>query len=262
MEKKLAIYLIRGLSRESGHWGNFIEVLKDKFPNSEIHLLDLDGTGKHYLSKSPSSIPKLVDSLKKKYKLNDKNINLLVASSLGGMVAIEWVMRFANDFDGLVTMNSSFRGICKSFERVKPKTIFHLFKIIRSSKLRSREKLILELNSNYPENNKILDEWVKIQQLRPVKKINILRQTFAGFRFFPKKEKISIPYLHLGSKQDKLVCSSCIEKVHFAFGGELIWHEFAGHCLPLDEPDWTANQIKNWFKKLNTNEDIYNWCNK
>lgn len=249
-ESHLNIYLIRGLSRESGHWGDFTTLLEEYFPKVSIHLLDLPGTGKYYRFRSPRSISKIVHFLRSKHEPDHDQTNVIVSSSLGGMVAMDWVINYPEDFTGIVTMNSSFKSICSLNERIKPSIRMLLLKVILSRNIINREKNILKINSNrILDKNKIFYEWIEIQKLRKVTRKNMFFQAIAGFKYRPVKTKLSIPLLILGSKKDKMVCESCILKTHEVFGGELIWHNSAGHCLPLDEPKWVSEQIKTWYDR-------------
>ena len=47
--------LLRGLARESGHWGDFVNQLQVAFPKATINTLDLAGTGQFHHQKSPKS---------------------------------------------------------------------------------------------------------------------------------------------------------------------------------------------------------------
>ncbi|MEY4604002.1 MAG: hypothetical protein RIT43_1294 [Bacteroidota bacterium] len=252
MEKRLTISLIRGLSRESGHWGEFLDFLKEEMPGVEIRLLDLPGSGVHNGKRSPLSIGRIVDFLRIEKNLNPNDLNIVVASSLGGMVAVEWVSRYPKDFDAIVTMNSSFKKICESSERIKSSIRPELFKAMFYRKLHNREKAILNINSNKIDHgDTILNTWVDIQKKRRMTRWNILSQAYAGIRYTPKREALRIPLLILGSKMDKMVCAECIEKSHKIFGGQLVWHETAGHCIPLDAPEWVSQEIHKWLQRIN-----------
>lgn len=48
--------LMRGLTRESGHWGRFVGLLQDRFPAARIVALDLPGNGRLKELRSPSRI--------------------------------------------------------------------------------------------------------------------------------------------------------------------------------------------------------------
>jgi len=55
--------LLRGLTRESRHWGNFIDVFKEQVAATRIVSLDFPGNGRlHHLS-SPCSIGAMVEFL-------------------------------------------------------------------------------------------------------------------------------------------------------------------------------------------------------
>lgn len=256
-------YLIRGLSRESGHWGDFVTIFESQFPNASITLMDLPGFGVFNSCNSPLSIKKIVDFLKFNYLIDKDEDNYLVASSLGGIVALDWITRFQDDFRGLVIMNTSFNSICTFSERVRKKSKLDIIKIFLSSKIESKERLTLNINTNFPELHlKTLSEWVEIQKIRKVKRKNVLFQSIAGLTYKPISIFRKTSILTLASKKDKLVCESCFEKVNQFLGGKLVWNENAGHCIPLDDPYWVLNEIVIWIKNLDDNEDFYNRRNK
>ncbi len=60
------VFLLRGLTRESGHWGQpFIDQLKQSIPNARIFLLDLPGSGQYVNDDASFSISKMVDFMRK-----------------------------------------------------------------------------------------------------------------------------------------------------------------------------------------------------
>jgi hypothetical protein len=56
--------LLRGLARESRHWGAFILQLQATFPDAKITLLDLPGTGCYYQDSSPNSISEITHQVR------------------------------------------------------------------------------------------------------------------------------------------------------------------------------------------------------
>jgi hypothetical protein len=58
--------LLRGLSRESGHWGIFpdhlLRELRSMQPSSQLLLLDLPGTGTLRRQASPTQVSAIVDA--------------------------------------------------------------------------------------------------------------------------------------------------------------------------------------------------------
>jgi pimeloyl-ACP methyl ester carboxylesterase len=251
-KKKLNIYLIRGLTRESGHWGNFVNLLESQMPEAKIHLMDLPGAGIYHKTNAPSSFKKMVDFMRKDMidRINPEEHNIIFATSLAGMLATEWTINYKNDFDGLIMVNSSFKGICSTNERANKSIRGDMLRILLTNSIKKRERLIIKVNSNKPGMvDKLLDTWILIQKKRKMSRINILRQTLAGMRYELKGGKPEIPILVIGSKGDRMVSPSCIEKIHNHFGGDLIWHPTSGHGLPLDEPEWLSKTVSNWSRE-------------
>lgn len=249
-KKKLNIYLIRGLTRESGHWGDFVNLLESQLPEVKIHLMDLPGAGVYHKTNAPCSFKKMVDFMRKDMidTINPEEHNIVFATSLSGMLATEWTINYKNDFDGLIMVNSSFKGICSTNERANKSVRGDMLRILLTNNIKKRERLIIKVNSNKSEMvDKLLDAWVLIQKKRKMSRMNILRQTLAGMRYELKGEKPEIPILIIGSKGDRMVSPSCIEKIHNHFGGDLIWHPTSGHGLPLDEPEWLSKTVSNWY---------------
>ncbi len=251
MSDPINIYLLRGLTRESGHWGSFVGQLQQHIPTAKIFLLDLPGAGKHVHEKASFSIKRMVDFMRKEILhglQNNPGRNIICATSLGGMLASEWVIRYKKDFQGLVIINASFKTICKSSERVQPSVRWDMLKILLTNNVEKREALIIKVNSNKPSQYKSLtQEWVDIQNKRRMSRINILKQSFAGVLYGVKGKKPEVPLLIIGSKGDRMVCPECISKIHRAFGGTLVWHPDAGHGLPIDDPLWLSQNIANWY---------------
>ena len=249
------IFLLRGLTRESGHWGpKFIDALKKNIPHARIYLLDLPGSGKYVNEKASFNIKDMVEFMRSDVKeiIEKKDgDNIICATSLGGLLASEWVFSHENDFQGIVMINSGFKKICRLKERVQKGVRKDMLKVMLANTTAKREKLIVKINSNHPENyDSIARVWIKIQNERKMSKLNIFRQTIAGMRYSTKGRTPQIPLLIVGSKGDRLVCESCIQKTHDAFGGTLVWHPDSGHGLPIDNPKWLSEQIAGWYKNI------------
>jgi pimeloyl-ACP methyl ester carboxylesterase len=52
--------LLRGLTREAGHWGDFPQQLQAALPEARILAIDLPGNGTLHRQASPSTIPAMV----------------------------------------------------------------------------------------------------------------------------------------------------------------------------------------------------------
>ena len=246
------VFLLRGLTRESGHWGQpFLDALKQQIPNARIFLLDLPGSGKYVNEDASFHIKEMVDFMKKEVdsiNLKYAGDNLICATSLGGMLATEWVISYPNDFQGLVFIAASFKGICDLNERVQKSVRKDMFKVMFSKNIEEKEKLIVRINSNHPENyDSISKVWIQVQNERPMTKKNIFKQAIAGMLYSTNGKKPEVPLLIVGSEGDRMVCATCTEKIHTEFGGTKVMHPTSGHGLPIDEPMWLANQISIWI---------------
>lgn len=246
------VFLLRGLTRESGHWGQpFIDQLKKSIPNARIFLLYLPGSGKYVNDDASFSISKMVDFMRKDVIQIDSTysgVNIICATSLGGMVATDWTIRYPNDFQGMILINSSFKKICSLDERVQKGVRMDMIKVMFTKTTEDRERLIVSINSNHTEKyDSVAKEWVRVQNDRPMKKRNIFKQAIAGMLYSPDGKKPELPLLIVGSKGDRMVCSTCVQKTHDEFGGTLVWHPDSGHGLPIDEPEWLGEQISNWI---------------
>lgn len=253
MQNNINIYLIRGLTRESGHWGEFLEFLSSAIPEANVHLIDLPGAGVYVRDKASASAIKMVRFMRERtlpiLEVNKSSYNIVCATSLAGMLATEWVLNYKNDFQGLIMINSSFKGICSSKERAGRPVRGDMFRILFTRDIEKRERLIVRVNSNKPENyDAFVMAWTEIQRKRKMSRMNILRQTLAGIRYGVDGRKPEVPLLIIGSKGDRMVAPSCIEKMHEYFGGKLVWHPTSGHGLPLDEPKWLSEQISDWCR--------------
>ena len=117
------IYLLRGIGRESAHWGTaFTEELKLYLPQAKIHFLDLPGLGQYHHKKALGSIEKMADFLHSelgKLPSNTHDKHILFATSLAGIVALEWQRKYPSDFDGIAMAGSSFKGLCLPGTRIQ-----------------------------------------------------------------------------------------------------------------------------------------------
>ncbi|MDD1605677.1 MAG: alpha/beta hydrolase, partial [Methylococcaceae bacterium] len=91
--------LLRGLSREAAHWGEFPMLLQNGLSNARVHTLDLSGTGRFYQQTSPNRI-EAITALLRQQALTEGLLEqplTLLAYSLGGMVAWEWMKTYPDD---------------------------------------------------------------------------------------------------------------------------------------------------------------------
>lgn len=242
--------LLRGLTRESGHWSDFLPQLRQAFPQVQIHTLDLPGSGVFYQKISPDSIPEITRFVRQHALENGwlaAKINLLTLS-LGGMVAWEWMQQYPDDIQNAVLMNSSLATVNPFYQRMRWQCYGKLAQIIFQSDCYKCELAIVKLVSNQiSRHEKVAAEWGDLQALRPVSHKNALRQISAAAKYAPKLDKPIPPVLLLNGLGDRLVSPRCSEAISKRYAIPLISHPWAGHDLCIDDPAWVITQLQEWL---------------
>lgn len=242
--------LIRGLSREKRHWGRFPELLQKAYPNSQIVVIELPGVGTKYKVNSPTKIEGFVQKLREEFVQfrGDKRWGI-ISVSLGGMIAMSWVSKYKDDFDKIVTINSSAGNLSKLQERLSPEAICKICKLFFKSDLEQRERVILELTNNItPITEDLVKNWASYAAQYPLRREVFLKQLYAASKF-KVPEKIPIPFLILVGAKDRLTNPKCSRYLAQHFGLEPIEHPRAGHDLPLDAPEWIIEKLCEWDKQ-------------
>ncbi|WP_420538281.1 alpha/beta fold hydrolase [Methylotuvimicrobium alcaliphilum] len=241
--------LLRGLARESAHWGDFVPLLQDAFPASRISLIDLLGTGCYYRKASPCSIRAIVESVRGDALAKgwlEKPVSIL-GLSLGAMVAWEWLSRHPEDIAGEVLMNTSFADLSPFYMRLRRQSYRDFAELAMTRDIFRRESRIVRLVSNRKDRYEAtIEEWSRIQKARPISTKNALRQIVAAATYKPSHSKPQQPVLLLNGQGDRLVSPVCSEAIHKKWRIELRAHPWAGHDLTLDDGGWVATQIQDW----------------
>jgi pimeloyl-ACP methyl ester carboxylesterase len=241
--------LLRGLARESAHWGAFVPLLQSAFPHAQITLLDLPGTGGFYRDTSPYTIKAITDKVRGHAYDNGliKQPVTLLALSLGAMVAWAWMQRFPEDICGATLMNTSFADLSPFYQRLRWQSYTNFVALAMTRELRSRESGILQLVSNSRNHNEqTIQAWEKIQTIRPMSLNNSIRQIIAAASYRPGDLKPQQPVLLLNGQGDRLVAPACSEAIHKKWNLELRRHPWAGHDLTMDDGAWVVLQLKDW----------------
>ena len=239
---------LRGLVRESGHWGAFVPEFKTLKPDAQVHLLDLPGNGQLSKCISPSSVPAMVDAVR--LQLQAAGVAppyAVLALSMGGMVAVNWAHRFPGEIERQVLINTSMRPFSSFYQRLQPRnwaTIAGL--LLTNASGQKWEQAILRMTTTRP-HPEVLPAWESLRQANPVSTINALRQLWAAACFAAPSAVPAIPTLLLASAQDALVSVQCSRAIAQAWGVPLHEHPLAGHDLSLDDPQWVAQQVQAWL---------------
>lgn len=253
----LQIYLLRGLVRESRHWGQFPTIVKDYFPGSQVHMLEIKGVGKTHEKTSPGRFEEMVKDMREEFlsiKENalDQDTHVLIAISLGGMIAKTWYDLYPKDFQAFCLMNTSYKGINSLFKRLRPKALLNFLKIVFTPSIEKRELAILKLTSNSQEViEREYPNWLEIQKSAPVKRKSFFRQIMAALRYKSSLKALKTEHLVLCSLQDRICHSDCSYEIHQLWQGELKVHPTAGHDLSLDAPQWICENLKIFLDKRN-----------
>ncbi len=244
--------LLRGLARESAHWGNFVPLLQASYPKANITLLDLPGTGCFHREASPNTIQAITDQVRGLALANGlvRQPVTMLALSLGGMVTWDWMLRYPDDICGAAIMNTSFAELNPFYLRLRWQCYKKIARIITTRDTYKKELGILQLVSNRQDQHETVSQlWLKIQNERPISLRNSMLQIMAAARYRSGDAKPTQPVLLLNAQGDRLVSPACSEAIHQKWRLELRSHPWAGHDLPLDDGEWVVEQLKEWVVK-------------
>jgi pimeloyl-ACP methyl ester carboxylesterase len=229
-------------------------------PGARVSYIDLPGTGVYYKIPSPRRIPEILPFVRERMleiTASDPELQAcaenrhLIAISLGGMVASEWLAKYPGDFKSCTLINTSFRGYSPLKQRLRIGALRHLYRAAVSSDPYTREEHVLKMISNRPEiRDQTAGEWAKIHASQPVSHENFLRQLAAAVHYRPPRHAPSVPVLILTSEKDRMVDPACSESIATRWHAAIARHPTAGHDLPLDDAAWIAGQIRNFLNGL------------
>ena len=240
--------LLRGLARESRHWGSFPARLERQLPVGDtVVALDLPGNGGLCREESPWSVDGMVRAARMQLVAAGlRPPYVLVALSLGGMVAVEWAARAPQELEACILINSSVGSLSPFWQRMQPRAYGTVLRSLLPGPLVARERAVYAMTSARPPDPAVLAQWVAYAGSRPVSAGNALRQMVAAARFRTDGPP-TVPTLVLTSRGDRLVSPACSRAMAAAWKLGLREHPSAGHDLPLDDPDWVVEQVARWW---------------
>lgn len=246
--------LLRGLSRESGHWGVFpdhlLRELRELQPAARLLMLDLPGTGSMRRQASPTQVSAIVDACRS--ELQGRGIGgrvSLVGMSLGAAVLTDWANRYPDEVEAGVLINPSLRPFSELFRKSRPFNYLGLLLLSLSRfSARMREERVLSLTTRLTPHQAVIDRWLELQRQHPLGVRNTARQLIASMRYRASRTRPAAPMLLLCSKADDLVDWRCSQAISRAWGAPLRMHTKAGHDLPLDDPQWVARAVAEWLR--------------
>lgn len=240
--------LLRGLMRETRHWGEFPAVLRAQLPGAEVVTLDLPGNGRLYRSCSPLRIEDMAEGVRS--ELSARGFAppyYLLGLSMGAMVAVAWATLHPQELRGCVLINSSLRRFDPFYRRLRPGAYPALLTLLGGDAVQ-QERAILRLTSCRGDAQpRILDAWVAYRCECPVSRRNALRQLTAAALYRAPASRPPMPVLVLASSMDALVDPRCSRRLAVQWNAALAIHPGAGHDLPLDDAAWVAGQVRDWL---------------
>jgi pimeloyl-ACP methyl ester carboxylesterase len=239
---------LRGLTRESRHWGSFIVQFEQALPHNRVIALDLPGNGLLNQQPSPWRVQDMVEDCRA--QLQARNLAppyRLLAMSLGAMVAVAWAHAHPAEVAAQVLINTSLRPFSVFYQRLKPRNYVTLLKLtLRDTAPEVWEHTILRMTSNQATADAV-PLWLALRQANPVSRTNVLRQLVAATRFRAAPGRPGTATLLLASEQDHLVSVQCSKTLRRHWQCDLHIHATAGHDLALDDGLWVAAQVREWL---------------
>lgn len=242
--------LLRGLMRESRHWGDFPAQLQQAV-GGRVLTPDLPGNGSLHGLSSPCSVREMTDACREQlHKRGHAPPYDLLAMSMGAMVAVDWAARYPQELRRMVLINTSLAGLNPLPQRLRPRNYAALVYALLFGDPEQRERLILRVTSNRQraaaQRDRLLAEWCGYARSCPVTRRNILRQLYAAARYRAVPDRPALPILMLASSQDALVDVRCSRAIAAHWGIACVEHPIAGHDLPLDDGAWVVEQVRLW----------------
>ncbi len=242
--------LLRGLTRQSGHWGGFVEQFAQVWPGQTTVGLDLAGNGVFNTRPSRIRVHDMVHDCREQLRTQGLQPPYhLLAMSLGAMVAVAWSQAAPQEVTAQVLINTSLRPYSAMHERLRPANWGQLLRLMLDDSALAWERAILRMTSNHPDEQ-VLPRWVALREKHPVSRLNALRQLLAAARFVAGRDVPEPPTLLLASTHDHLVSVACSRALAHRWHCPLVEHPWAGHDIPLDDGTWIATQVKAWHANL------------
>ncbi|MFB7719151.1 alpha/beta fold hydrolase [Nocardia sp. NPDC056100] len=239
--------LLRGLTRDQRHWGGFDRELAARL-GVRVVTIDPPGFGTQNGRVSPRNMSAITDDIRGRFERGDQEWSLL-GISLGGMMALNWVERYPEDFQRCVVVNTGAPAVFRP-HRMK----FGLVSLVAGKQFRSleaHEAAALELSSNQPKADltKLAVTWAQYQREAAPLSASAAAQVAAAATF-RLPTRIPLPLLVLASKGDRLLDHHMSKRIAARLGAPLELHPDAGHDLPLDDPAWVCEQVARWLAEV------------
>jgi len=243
---------LRGLTRESRHWGDFPATFRSGIADADIVALDLPGNGRLNRMRSPTSVATMAEQCRA--ELLAQGIRppyYLLAMSLGAMVAVAWADRHPEELRGCVLINTSLRPFSPFYRRLRPGNYAELLRLaLIDGSAAAREGTILRMTSKLANHRaQIVERWSAWQREHPVSRSNALRQLWAASRYCAPTHTPAVRMLVLASAGDTFVDPLCSRRLAHLWQTDFAEHPEAGHDIPLDDGTWVTLKVRDWLQR-------------
>jgi pimeloyl-ACP methyl ester carboxylesterase len=236
--------LLRGLTRESGHWGDFLPLCQQAYPHDVVLPLDFPGSGVWHDQASPWTVQAMMQQVRT--QLADRRVQppyCVLALSMGAMVSMAWAQAYPAEISRQVLINTSLRPLNPFYQRFQPKNVVTLGRLwLSGASAETWEHAIWRMTSHLSDPA-VVNDWVRLRQVHPVTAMNALRQLWAASRFAAPDLPPNVPTLLLASTHDSLVNVQCARALAKRWHWPLTEHPAAGHDLPLDDGPWVLEHM-------------------
>lgn len=246
------LLFLRGLIRDQRCWGDFPEKLNHHAPHIKHYFLDLPGVGTENGRSCPTTITAIRIDLAKRFhemiaqgKLPSGPWTLL-GMSMGGMIAMDWVDTEPDLFENLILINSP---------KVQARILPRLLQVLIGMRPETSERILLQISSNrFMKQDfrirELLAHQIKWRKERPVSRLTFIRQILAASSYRLPQARPKSKTMVFSSEGDRLVSRKSSQLLAEHLAAKRITHPWAGHDLPLDDPDWLARKTTEWMESL------------
>ena len=236
---KPVLVFLRGLIRSRFHWGNFPRRFDQDF---QVIEPELPGNGYLFRDNTPASIPAMMEAMRAQVKATTDRSVVIIAVSMGAMIATEWARRYPQEIRELHLVNTSLANLSLPWQRMKT---LSFLKLIGTTGSRLRlEKAILRLTMNRPLGMADHELWLDFAERHPLKWRNVFVQLIASSGYQGPKEAPVDKVVLYNAAGDQLVKPGCTMAIARQWKKPLITHTDAGHDLPMDDPEWLEEKIR------------------
>jgi pimeloyl-ACP methyl ester carboxylesterase len=239
-------FLLRGLTREAGHWGGFVAALAAALPDADVRTIDLPGAGTRHGEPWRAGVAEAMEVVRADASCAGRRFVLGV--SLGGMLTMEWAARHPDELAGVVIGASSARDLAPFWKRMRPGALPSVLLGSFRRDVERREAGIVRTISNRRDLwDELTTSWSAIARARPVSKANARAQITAATRW-RAPARLAVPALFLVGTTDRLVHADCSRALARRYDAPLVEHPTAGHDLTTDAPEWVVDEVARWVK--------------